>query len=191
MNEPSAPSTGPQSGYRFRGINDPQVLYDENTTRLMLNYRSAFIRLAMYYMNVEPNPAKGIDILDRMEQLIPRSKIPMAWELMSDIANVYHRLGRMDKFNEYANELEATARQLIDNGQANMQSYYNPYRVLLDIYDIRQEYKKSLDLLTVLQRDYPEDPGLKARIEQLTQQVAAQQGQPAVGTSPSPASKTP
>jgi len=191
MNEPSAPSTGPQSGYRFRGINDPQVLYDENTTRLMLNYRSAFIRLAMYYMNVEPNPAKGIDILDRMEQLIPRSKIPMAWELMSDIANVYHRLGRMDKFNEYANELETTARQLIDNGQANMQSYYNPYRVLLDIYDIRQEYKKSLDLLTVLQRDYPEDPGLKARIEQLTQQVAAQQGQPAVGTSPSPASKTP
>jgi hypothetical protein len=109
-----------------------------------------------------------------MENLIPRSKIPMAWELMSDIANIYHRFGRADKFNEYAGELETTARQLIDAGQANMQSYYNPYRVLLDIYDLKHEYKKSLDLLTGLQRDYPNDPGLNARIEQLKQQVAAQ-----------------
>jgi len=174
LSEPKDFSKGPQLGYRFRGINDPGVMYDENTTRLMLNYRSAFIRLAMYYMNVEPNPTKGMAILDRMENLIPRSKIPMAWELMSDIANIYYRFGRMDKFNEYAGELETTARQLIDAGQANMQSYYNPYRVLLDIYDLKHEYKKSLDLLTGLQKDYPNDAGLNTRIEQLKQQVATQ-----------------
>ncbi len=174
LQEPKVFSTGPQLGYQFRGINDPHVQYDENTTRLMLNYRSAFIRLAMYYMNVEPNPTKGMAILDRMENLIPRSKIPMAWELMSDIANIYHRFGRMDKFNEYAGELETTARQLIDAGQANMQSYYNPYRVLLDIYDLKHEYNKSLELLTALQKDYPNDAGLNARIEQIKQQAAAQ-----------------
>jgi hypothetical protein len=174
MVEPKDFSTGPQLGYRFRGINNPHVIYDENTTRLMLNYRSAFIRLAMYYMNVGPDPAKGMAILDRMENLIPRSKIPMAWELMSDIANIYYRFGRMDKFNEYAGELETTARNLIDAGQANMQSYYNPYRVLLDIYDLKKEYRKSLDLLTALQKDYPNDAGLNARIEQLKQQVATQ-----------------
>jgi hypothetical protein len=176
LNEPAGFSTGPQYGYKFRGINDPNVIYDENTTRLMLNYRSAFIRLAMYYMNVEPNPAKGIAILDRMEQLIPRSKVPMAWELMSDIANVYHRFGRTDKFNEYASELEGIAKGLIETGQANLQSYYNPYRVLLDIYDMKQEYQKSLDLLQGLKRDHPDlqnDPGLSNRIEQLRQQIAA------------------
>jgi hypothetical protein len=80
----------------------------------------------------------------------------------------------MDKFNDYAGELETTARGLIDAGQANMQSYYNPYRVLLDIYDLKKEYKKSLDLLTALQKDYPNDAGLNARIEQLKQQVATQ-----------------
>lgn len=174
LTEPAGFSTGPQSGYKFRGINNPSVVYDENTTRLMLNYRSAFIRLAMYYMNVDPNPSKGIAILERMENLIPRTKVPMAWELMSDIANIYHRFGREEKFNEYATELETTARGLIDAGQANMQSYYNPYRVLLDIYDTKKEYKKSLDLLVTLQKEYPGDAGLNARIEQLKQQVAAQ-----------------
>jgi hypothetical protein len=173
LEEPQGFSREPAYGYKFRGIADPKVVFDENTSRLMLNYRSAFIRLAMYYMNVEPNPAKGIEILERMEKLIPRTKIPMAWELMSDISNIYHRFGREDRFNEYANELEKTARAMIDNGQANTQSYYNPYRVLLDIYDTRKEYKKSLDLLLGLQKDFPNDAGLNARIDQLKQMLAS------------------
>jgi hypothetical protein len=117
----------------------------------MLNYGRPFIRLAMYYMNVEPNPQKGIAALERMEQLIPQQKIPMGWELMSDLSNIYHRLGKEDKFNELANELETVSRELIASGQANLNSYYNPYRVLLDIYDIRKENRKSLDLLQSLQ----------------------------------------
>jgi len=59
------------------GIADPGVYFDENTTRLMLNYRSAFIRLAMYYLNVEPDTQKGIAALERMEKLMPNEKIPM------------------------------------------------------------------------------------------------------------------
>jgi hypothetical protein len=175
LNEPRDFSRGPALGYKFRGINDPKVKYDENTTRLMLNYRSAFIRLAMYYLNVEPNPQKGIAVLDRMEQLIPRTKVPMAWELMSDLANVYYRFGRVDKFKEYAGELEGIARGLIESGQANLQSYYNPYRVLLDVYDINHDYQKALDLLQELRRDHPDlqnDAGLSNRIEQLKIQIA-------------------
>ena len=137
----------------------------------MLNYRSAFIRLAMYYMNVEPNPAKGIATLDRMEKLMPREKIPMGWELMSDLANIYDRFGRKDKYNELANELEAAARGLIASGQANVNSYYNPYRVLLDIYETRKEYRKSLELLQSLQGQYPNDVNLRQRIEGLKVQI--------------------
>ena len=174
LQEPEGFAKDAQYGYKFRGIADSNVVFDENTSRLMLNYRSAFIRLAMYYMNVEPNPTKGIAILERMEQIIPRTKVPMAWELMSDISNIYHRFGREDRFNEYANDLEKVARQMIDAGQANTQSYYNPYRVLLDIYDTRHEYQKALDLLVGLQKDYPNDPGLNARIEQLRQESSVQ-----------------
>jgi len=174
MNGPEAPSRQPQAGYRFRGINDPNVVYDENTTRLMLNYRAAFLRLAMHYVNTEPNPTKGVATLERMENLIPRSKIPMAWELMSDVANVYHRFGRSDKFNEYADAIEVEAQQLIESGQANERTYYNPYRVLLDIYDTRHQYQKSIDLLEGLQAKYPNDANLKSRISQLKQLVVVE-----------------
>jgi hypothetical protein len=171
FNEPEGFSKEPAYGYKFRGVADPKVYFDENTTRLMLNYRSAFIRLAMYYMNVDQNMEKGLAALDRMEKLMPREKIPMGWELMSDLANIYDRFGRKDKYNELANELEAVARGLIASGQSNVSSYYNPYRVLLDIYETRKEYRKSLELLKSLQSQYPNDINLRQRIESLTIQI--------------------
>ena len=171
-NEPAGFSTTPQYGYKWRGIADSSVYFDENTTRLMLNYRSAFIRLAMYYMNVEGNSGKGIETLDRMEKLMPREKIPMGWELMSDLANIYDRFGRKDKYEELSQELEVTARALIKSGQANVNSYYNPYRVLLDIYEVRKDHRKSLELLQELQVQFPQDPNLRARVESLRLQVA-------------------
>ncbi|MEK9135826.1 MAG: hypothetical protein AAB393_01780, partial [Bacteroidota bacterium] len=60
------------------------------------------------------------------------------------------------------------------SGQANMNSYYNPYRVLLEIYDIKKEYGKSLDLLRGLSAMYPNDPGLKQRIAEVQTLVGQQ-----------------
>lgn len=181
MKEPEGFSTGPQYGYKFRGIADPRVYFDENTTRLMLNYRSAFIRLAMYYMNVEGNNEKGLAVLDRMEQLIPRAKVPMGWELMSDLMNIYDRFGQKERYEELSGELEVLARRMIDAGQGNVNSYYNPYRVLLDIYDVRQDHRSSLKLLQELQVLYPNDPGLRQRVEYV-KGLAAQQDSAAKGT---------
>ena len=137
----------------------------------MINYRSAFIRLALYYGNAALDKEKATACLDRMEQLIPRSKIPMGWELQSDIASFYHRLGHDDKFNELANEIEPAVLELIATKQFNLNSYYNPYRVLLEIYETQKTPQKSLDLLRTLSTEYPNDPNLKQRITMLEAQV--------------------
>ncbi len=163
----------PHYGYKFRGINDPRVNYDENTTRLMINYRTAFVRLAMYYANFESNTAKASECLERMETLIPSSKIPYGWELAADLAGFFYRLGNKKRFGELSDYVEKECRVAIDAGQVNMQSYYNPYRVLLDIYDMKRDYGKTLDLLKSIQVMYPNDPGLKQRI-QATEQLLAQ-----------------
>jgi hypothetical protein len=172
FNEPQGYSTTPQYGYKFRGIADPKVYFDENITRLMLNVRSSFIRLAMYYANVDSNMTRAAASLDRMEKLMPRAKIPMGWELESDLAAFYHRIGRLDKFRELAAEVEAETRKLVEAGQVNMNTYYNPYRALIDIYEMRQDYKSELELLKDLQsRYYPNDPSLKARIALVQKEV--------------------
>jgi hypothetical protein len=64
---------------------------------------------------------------------------------------------------------------MISEGRANLNSYWNPYRVLLDIYEVRQDYAKTLDLLKGLQAIYPNDPGIKARVQQTQERLSAQQ----------------
>ncbi len=170
---PDGFSTGPRYGYKYRGINDPRVSYDENTTRLMINYRTAFVRLAMYYATVESNPAKANESLGRMEALIPPSKIPYGWELGSDLATLFYRLGNQQRFQELSTYVEEECHAAIDAGDVNVQSYYNPYRVLLQMYEMKREYGKSLDLLKGLAQMYPNDPGLKQQIDTMERRVAA------------------
>ena len=173
-NEPQGFSTSPQYGYKWRNVADPKVYFDENTSRLMLNYRAAFIRLALYHANVTHDNAKALSALDRMEQLIPRTKVPMGLDLLSFVASVYHRFGNERKFNELVAEIEPRCQDLIASGKVNMNSTDNPYRILLEIYDIEKAYGKSLDLLKSLSSIYPNDPGLKQRIADIRTQLGQQ-----------------
>ncbi len=166
LNDPGTFSRTPKYGYKFRGVNDPHVYFDENINRLMVNVRYSFVKLANYYAYVQNDMTKAAAVLDRMEELIPRSKIDMGWELSSDLGMFYHRIGRDDKFNQIAGELEPVLRGMIDSGNFNLNSYWNPFRVLLEIYDVKNEHAKSLDLLKILQGYYPNDASLKTRIAQ-------------------------
>jgi hypothetical protein len=134
----------------------------------MSNYRSAFVRLAMSYANIKNDLKSSATVLDRMELIIPRSKYPMGWELESDLAMFYHRVGRIDQFNQLSDDVESACEQLIADGKANVNSYYNPYRVLLDLYDSRKEFRKERDLLANLNQLYPNTPELKQRLDAVT-----------------------
>ncbi len=173
FNEPEGFSKTAQYGYKFRGVADPDVYFDENTSKLMVNYRSAYIRLALYYANAAKNNEKAAAALDKMEQVIPRDKIAMSWDLMADLASFYRNIGRMDQFNQLASEVEPVALELIETNQYNLASYRNPFRVLLEIYEARNEKQKQLDLLKRLAIQYPKDQSLQQRIQMLEADVKA------------------
>jgi hypothetical protein len=174
MTEAVEPSTKPRYGYRFRNVGDPDVHFDENTSRLMLNYRSAFMRLALYYSNAEMDTAKAVAALDRMESIMPRSKIPMGWEILSDLGTFYSRLGRTETFNQIASELEETMKAMIASGQADASTPYNPYRVLFGIYEQREDWVAMRDLLLQLRVMYPNDRGLEQRIAEVEGLISRQ-----------------
>jgi hypothetical protein len=188
LHEPEGFSRTPQYGYKFRRINDPHVYFDENITRLMLNLRTGYIRLAMYYANVDSNMQKAAMALDHMEDVIPRNKIPMGWDLESNLAYFYFRIGRMEKFEELAGDVEREAKKLLASGQYNLSSPDNPYRALIEIYDLRKDYTSELEILKDLQsRYYPNDPSLKARIDMVQQQSkSAAPAPPAPAPAPAP-----
>jgi hypothetical protein len=161
------PSKEPQYGYLYRGLDNPNVYYDENQSRLTINYRSAFLRLALYYNNVEKNPERAKKVLARMDEAIPLEVMEFDWRLAADVMSFYSRLSVQDKYVKYSNYLEQKCWELINSNQADMNSYYNPYRILMEIYEQRQEYTKAIDVLNRVSTFYPNDPGIKNRIVEL------------------------
>jgi len=154
-------------GFKFRGLNDSTIFFDENHTRLVQNYRNAYIRLAIYYMNTNQANQKVIDVLNLMEKRLPRKVLPMDYRILYDIANLYFTVGDLKTYKSIAGDVEKDALKAIADDPRAVTNYYNPYRILLDIYQNLKEYDKGLDLLQKLSNIYPGDNAIKGEIDKL------------------------
>ncbi len=159
-------STEPQYGFLFKNLNNPNIFYDDNVRNLMVNYRYSYLRLAAYYQ-MHGDSTKAVATLDTMESRMPTEVLPMKFQILSDISRLYFMAGAMRQFNKYANIVEHDALAAIKENPNDVQSYYNPYRILLDIYDMEKNYQKSIDLLQKLQVMFPNERGISQRIAEL------------------------
>jgi hypothetical protein len=167
FNEPQGFYREPHSGFKFRGLANPTIYFNDNDRGLMSNYRNAYMQLAMYYENTLNDTSKMVAAIDTMEKRIPRSIFPMDYRLLSDVARIYRYAGRKETYDALASDLETTCWGLINAGYGDPTEYYNPYRVLLEIYDERKDYGKEKEVLQRLQPRYPNDVSLSGRIRQL------------------------
>ncbi len=176
FDSPPVVSKTPQYGFRFTGLNDPGIFYNEDQTRMAQTYRTVFMRLAYAYSVDSTKLKLAEEVLDKMEKDIPRKVIQMDYRIEYDVAMLYNRLGNKAKFEEYANNIESRAEEEIRKNPTNVQSYYNPYRILLDIYDTKGDYQKALDLLNKLSAISPGDASVKQKIESIKLKMATQSG---------------
>jgi hypothetical protein len=167
FNNPQTPSLTPQYGFRFTGLNNPGIFYNEDQTRMAQTYRTVFMRLAYAYSVDSSKLNEASKVLEKMDKDIPRSVISMDYRIEYDVAMLYQKLGNMAKFNEYATSIEARAEEEVKKNPSNVQSYYNPYRILLDIYETKGDYQKALDLLNKLSAMSPGDASVKQKIESI------------------------
>jgi tetratricopeptide (TPR) repeat protein len=104
----------------FRGINDPSVHFDDNVSKLLQNYRSAFLQLAYNYRNLPDPPdftpyessdlddnlnnfsrlsyhKKALVLMHLMDRLIPEDVRPISnVELSLQLGRMFHELGDPD-----------------------------------------------------------------------------------------------
>ncbi|MCK9424858.1 MAG: DUF2723 domain-containing protein [Ignavibacteriaceae bacterium] len=154
-------------GFKFRGLNDSTIFFDENHTRLVQNYRNAFIRLAIYYMNTGQPNQKVVDVLNLMEKKLPRKILPIDYRILYDIGNLYFAVNDLPHYKIIASEIERDALQAVVENPRGQPGRYNPYNILLDIYENLQEYDKGIDLLGKLSNMYPGDNQVKSEIERM------------------------
>jgi Protein O-mannosyl-transferase TMEM260-like len=151
-------------GFKFRGLNNPHIFYDQNHQRMLQNYRNAFLALAFYDVNNNKNDS-AIAALNLMEQKMPRSIIPVDNGILYNIGNLYSTAGENDSAAAIYKEVENTALNEIKENPSNLQSYNNPYRILIELYSHEQEYGKLADIWEKIETYYPDDPSVKANVQ--------------------------
>ncbi|HAB54661.1 MAG TPA: hypothetical protein DCE80_21195 [Ignavibacteriales bacterium] len=53
----------------------------------------------------------------------------------------------------------------MEENPGDVQSYYNPYRILIDTYENQKEYAKLADIWQRLQAIYPNDQNVQSNVE--------------------------
>lgn len=171
FNNPAEPSKTPQYGFRFTGLNNKKLFYNEDQNRMMQTYRTVFLRLAYNYAMDSSKYKDAEQVLSKMEEVIPLNSQTMDFRIEYDMAVLYNKLGNKEKFNELSNDVVQRAEEEIKENPDNVQSYYNPYRILLDVYEARGEYQKALDLLNRLSLMSPGDASIKQKMESIKQKM--------------------
>ncbi|MBH08912.1 MAG: hypothetical protein CMG74_00925 [Candidatus Marinimicrobia bacterium] len=128
-----------QPGYMFRNLGNKEVYYNNQIIRLLQNYRSAYMQLAVtYYLDFQREnrnkekdekilsdlKEKTLQVLDKMSQNIPETTIPITTEeLHYQVARMYGDLGRKEKMREI---MDVLTEPKIKN-PANRVEYANIY----------------------------------------------------------------
>jgi hypothetical protein len=170
MNENPSYSKTYQTGFKFRGMDNKGIFYDETESRLIQNYRNAYLELAYYYHSVENNNEMSVNVLDMMEKKLPSTVVPMDYRLLYDVGNLYSQSGAIERYRKVANEIIPSALEnLKDVTMDDLSSPYNPYSMLERIYINLKEYDKAIDILQRLQSALPSAGGVQEEINRLKQ----------------------
>lgn len=142
-----------QKGYLFRNLGNPNVYLSNSVIRLMQNYRSGYLQLAIVYYfdyqdlvsanagadEVETARQKVIDVLEKMEQNLPQETIPITTnEHLFQVGHLYSRIGEKDTFRNILKDLSTRENTSVSDklkyGQAYIQEL-DDYSAALFIFD--------------------------------------------------------
>jgi hypothetical protein len=178
-------SKEPQYGFRWRGFQDSTTYYDEDTRRLLTsNYRNMFVSYSLYCMNVKNQPQQASEILERMEQVLPRRSVPMEYRVKFDIASFYNIAGNKNRYREFLLELVQEIKPLMNKPATEKLSQYNPHIILFRCYDELGMFKEAEDLLPLIKSAYPTQQGIDQIIAQLRNQIQARRAEAQMAQQP-------
>jgi hypothetical protein len=168
METPSGFSKTPQYGYFFDNFKNPNIFFNQVENNAVQSYRTQYLTFAYEFVN-RGDKAKVNEILDRMEANFPKEIIPYDYRILYDVAMQYYKADNIAKFNELSPIVEQEALNALAKNPNDFQSFWNPYKLLLDIYEIRNDYEKALDILYKLEKVSPNNPDVKNKIESMKQ----------------------
>jgi len=126
--------------FRFRGLNDPDVYFDENIRRMTDNYRNIFSHTAEN-LALQGYTEDGLELLNWFMEQVPFNTIPGDEMSFAFMAQAYSTLGDLDK----AAEIWRLAEPLILHRLENAQTTNDVNRAARFIEVIRGSYLEVRD----------------------------------------------
>ncbi len=162
------PSQAYQRGYLYRNLGNPEVYYNPQIIRLLQNYRSAYMQLAVqhYFEYQDLKKADSTDTtaiaakkqevltaLDKMEENIPVETIAMdARELYLQVGQLYGEMGQRDKeesiVDDVARKKDLTLREKMHVATAYIQDLKYPEKgrdILKEMYDSYSNIEQAVN----------------------------------------------
>lgn len=153
----------PSYGFLFRNLNNPGVFYDETHQRSILTYRMQYIKYAQALAEDSTKFGEASKVLNKMEEMIPRNIIKMDFRMMYNTAVAYNRINNKQKAKEFAGDAEVLMKNNMANKKLTTQEYDESVYVLIDIYEIKEDYQSAMSMLNSLMDRYPSDKNLQDR----------------------------
>ena len=158
-----------QPGYMYRNLGNEKIYYNDQIIRLLQNYRSAYMQLAVtYYMDYQKekrkkNPddyiladlsSKSVAVLDQMRFNIPEETIPMTSEdLHYQVARLYGDLDRKESMENIIEDLIAMEGVSPSNKVEYANVYYreldDPETAVRILSDLQNEYSKIENMVKI------------------------------------------
>lgn len=173
MTDVQKPSQTPAYGFRWRGLRNPSVHFDENQRRLILNYRQAFLTYAVYLTNAKHATSDAVSVLNRMEYVIPRSNILLDYRSKSDISQLYGIGGDTVHAREYAAEIATELSRFMTSPMSEPLNQYNPLVVLAQAHEMLGDYDKAIAAMNRLGEVYSSTQGVSAFAQQRVSELTA------------------
>jgi len=156
-----------QPGYLFRNLGNENVHYNPQIIRLLQNYRSAYMQLAVHYFfdyqrlnrkeDADPGEVEMLrlrvkETLDQMEKNLPERTIAIeSKDLYFQIGQIYSEIGEKVRLRHILDNLESrrnlSVQDRIRYGQTYIQDlkdYENAKRIFKDLYDSYLEIENAV-----------------------------------------------
>lgn len=172
FDQPDRPYSEPHYGFIFTGLNDKDIFYNQDAERMIQTYRSLFLRLALSYSKSPATQSEVAGVIAEMDKRIPKDVIPMDYRLKYEVAMMFFRMGDDANFKSWAVEAIDGANMDIQENPANMRGSFNPYIILIDLYDGMGNYQAELEILKRVQAMNPQDPSVAQKIQMVEMKMS-------------------
>jgi len=161
--------------YLYRGLNDTTIYKDENSSKLIQNYTTAFMTLAIA-LSREKRDQEAIQVLERAEEILPYD-----WRVGIYLANLYSNIGDSLKFETIVTRLKQnpgdggsiiyrylaemymrankteSAIATLEEGFRAFPDDKELFKTLLTLYNITQQQQKMEDLVAAWNARHADD----------------------------------